>query len=212
MTESIQKLRAAIFVSHPNHESLVTACCRQIEARLRDAGVSTGGGPQAIEVELFDLYEDGFDPVLTLEEIRRKASFEPQILRYQEAIRRSELLVFGHPDWWAGVPAILKGFVDRVFQAGVAFTYDGPDFGPQSLRPLLGGRSALVLATTDRTPPEGADPIETFWRQGLFAYCGIDPVTVSILYGTRNSRLRARRAWIASAVEEAHRLLIGAAD
>lgn len=200
MLESIQKLRSAIFVSHPNHESLVTACCREIALRLQGAGS---------EVELFDLYQDGFDPRLTLEEVRRRASFDPLVLRYQEAIRDSSLLVFGHPDWWGGAPAILKGFVDRVFQAGVAFTYDGPEFGRKSLRPLLTGKSALVVATTDRPDPGGAEPIARFWREGVFDYCGIESVAVSLLYETRDSRLRGRKAWIAEAVVEAERLLEG---
>ncbi|MFP4431339.1 MAG: NAD(P)H-dependent oxidoreductase [Spirochaetaceae bacterium] len=200
MPESIQKLRAAIFVSHPNQESLVTACCREIARRLQD----TGAG-----VEVFDLYEDRFDPTLTLEEVRRRASFDPLVVRYQEAIRNSSLLVFGHPDWWGGAPAILKGFVDRVFQAGVAFTYDGPEFGRQTLRPLLTGKSALVVATTDRPAPPASEPIARFWREGVFAYCGIETATVSLFYGTRDSRLRGRKAWIAEAVVEAERLLEG---
>jgi NAD(P)H dehydrogenase (quinone) len=200
MLESIQKLRAAIFVSHPNHESLVTACCREIALSLRETGVA---------VDVFDLYEDRFDPILTLEEIRRRASFDPLVLQYQQAIRDSSLLVFGHPDWWGGAPAILKGFIDRVFQAGVAFVYDGPEFGRQSLRPLLTDKSALVVATTDRPTPGDTEPVARFWQEGVFAYCGIETATVKLFYGTRDSRLRGRKAWIAEAVVEAERLLEG---
>lgn len=203
MLESIQKLQAAIFVSHPNHESLVTAGCREIGRHLQGLGA---------DVAAFDLYQDGFDPTMSLEEIRRRASFDTLVLRYQKAIEDCSLLVFGHPDWWEGVPAILKGFVDRVFRPGVAFSYDGPEFGRQRHIPLLTDKSALIVATTDRSKPREADPIARFWREGVLAYCGIETVGVKLLYETRESRLRDRKRWIAEIVAEAERLLKGATE
>ena len=203
MLESIQKLKVAIFVSHPNHESLVTSGCLEIGRHLQGAGA---------EVELFDLYQDRFDPTMTLEEIRRRASFDPLVLRYQKAIQGSSLIVFGHPDWWGGVPAILKGLIDRVFQPGVAFNYDGPEFGRQSLVPLLSDKSALVVSTTDRSDPGEPDPIARFWREGVLAYCGLETVGVRMLYQTRESRLRDRKRWIAEIVADAERLLKGATE
>ncbi len=198
MHESIQELMATIIVSHPNEESLVSGCCRAIASHLRDSGVI---------VEEIDLYRDGFDPVLSQEEVRRKTSFDERVLAYQQAVKRTNLLVVGHPDWWGGVPAILKGFVDRVFRPGVAFVYDGPEFGRRSLRPLLGGTKALIAATTDRPVPEGEDILSRFWQEGVFSYCGIDLVSVRVLYSTRDTRLRQRRAWIDATIDAAESLL-----
>ena len=80
------------------------------------------------EIDIIDLYEDQFDPVLTLEE--RKGYFETKFLRgdlaadYAKRLMYTEGLVFVFPTWSMGPPAILKGFFDRVFGPDVSFSID----------------------------------------------------------------------------------------
>ena len=80
------------------------------------------------EMDIIDLYEDQFDPVLTLEE--RKGYFEPKFPRgdlakdYAKRLMYTEGLVFVFPTWSMGPPAILKGFFDRVFGPDVSFSID----------------------------------------------------------------------------------------
>jgi NAD(P)H dehydrogenase (quinone) len=79
-------------------------------------------------VESISLYEDGFDPRMTGPE--RIAYHGPrpiissQVERYAQAVSRAEGLVFVYPTWWFGLPAILKGWLERVLVPGVAFVFD----------------------------------------------------------------------------------------
>jgi len=93
------------------------------------------------QVDLIDLYQDGFDPVLPEGEMRGKTV--PDIVRgYQERIRQADVLVFIFPVWWYRSPAILEGFIDRVFTSGFAYKYIGRR--PKGLLPC---RRAVVIET-----------------------------------------------------------------
>lgn len=109
------------------------------------------------EVDLLDLYAEGFDPVLTAEARRRyhdtsrnRAGLEP----YVERLQRAEALAVQFPAWCFGPPAMLKGFLDRVLMPGVAFDLSDP----ARVRPLLGHlRSVTGLVTY------GRDRLTAFW-------------------------------------------------
>jgi NAD(P)H dehydrogenase (quinone) len=80
------------------------------------------------ETTLIDLYKDDFDPRLKAEERRTYHDHHhvpEDVQRYVELIRASDAMVYVFPTWCFGVPAILKGFFDRVFRPGVAFHIDG---------------------------------------------------------------------------------------
>lgn len=102
------------------------------------------------EVDLLDLYAEGFEPVLTAEARRRyhdtarnRAGLEPWI----ERLLRAEALVVQFPTWCFGPPAMLKGFLDRVLMPGVAFDLSDP----ARVRPLLGNiRSVTGIVTYGR--------------------------------------------------------------
>lgn len=102
----------------------------------RDAGAS---------VTKFALRDLTFDPVLH-EGYRKRQEWEPDLARVAQAIKDCDHLLLGFPMWWGGQPALLKGFLDRVFLPGYAFKYHKND--PYWDR-LLSGRSADVLITAD---------------------------------------------------------------
>ena len=93
------------------------------------------------------LGEMAFDPVLH-QGYDQSQALEPDLLEAQRQIHWAEHLVFVYPVWWGGVPALLKGFFDRVFLPGFAFRYRGV----RSWEKLLEGRTADLLVTLD-TPP-----------------------------------------------------------
>ncbi len=106
--------------AHPLEESF--------HAAVRDAameGMRAGGH----EVDLLDLYAEGFDPVLRAEHRRiyhDEAAIYATVGGYVERVRAADALVLSFPTWCFGPPAILKGFFDRVFIPGVSFTlHDG---------------------------------------------------------------------------------------
>lgn len=112
-------MQTLVVHAHPDPDSY--------SAALRDAAVAglRAGGH---DVEVIGLYEDHFAPSMTARERRDyesdHAPTDPQLARYAELVRTSEALVFVYPTWWFGLPAILKGWLDRVLVPGVAFHLD----------------------------------------------------------------------------------------
>jgi NAD(P)H dehydrogenase (quinone) len=108
-------MRILLLYAHPNPDSFTGALCRSASAALVRAGH---------EVDVCDLYAEGFDPVLSREE--RHAYLDvpenrTSVESYVRRIEQAEGLVLVHPVWNFGYPAILKGFLDRVFLPGVSF-------------------------------------------------------------------------------------------
>ncbi|MEI6650461.1 MAG: NAD(P)H-dependent oxidoreductase [Candidatus Moraniibacteriota bacterium] len=96
--------------------------------------------------EVLDLYGIGFDPVLRAEEMadRGMSTTDVKVRELQEKIAAEREFMFIYPTWWSNVPAILKGFYDRVFSRGFAFRYRSNGF-PEG---LLKGKRALVITTS----------------------------------------------------------------
>ena len=107
--------RALVVYCHPLAESFVAA--------VRDrvlAGLATGGA----EVRFTDLYADGFDPGFTASDHANHlvAGTDPSLASYAEDLQWCDTLVLVYPTWWSGQPAMLKGWIDRVWVNGVAWT------------------------------------------------------------------------------------------
>ncbi|HEY9065960.1 MAG TPA: NAD(P)H-dependent oxidoreductase [Burkholderiaceae bacterium] len=113
-------MRILVVYSHPVETSFNAAVHAEVVRRLLEAGH---------EVDDCDLYAEGFNPVLSREERLGyhtiPANREP-VQRYVERLEWAEALVFCFPTWCFGLPAMLKGFFDRVFVPGVAFDISDP--------------------------------------------------------------------------------------
>jgi NAD(P)H dehydrogenase (quinone) len=110
-------LRLLLVFSHPDQASYGSALRRTAVETLRDAGH---------EVREIDLYAQGFDPVFSAAE---KASYLSDTQRnidgvaeHVEALRWAEGWVVVYPTWFYGAPAMLKGWLERVWLPGVSFT------------------------------------------------------------------------------------------
>ncbi len=124
------------------------------------------------EVIYHDLYVENFDPLLYEEEIPRNVELPPVIAQHCEEIAAADGYIVVHPNWWAMPPAILKGWLDRVFRQGVTY-----QFGPGGVEGFLTGRKAVVF-TTSNTPREDelrlfGDPLENLWKTCIFGMCGL---------------------------------------
>lgn len=103
---------------------------------------------KGIPVETLDLYQDAFAPALSQTE--RQAYYTPTpnlaaIGKYTEQLSKADMLVLIFPTWWFGVPAIMKGWIDRVFAPTVAFDHAN-NFGP--IRPRLTHLKSVLVITT----------------------------------------------------------------
>ena len=110
------------------------------------------------EIRLQDIYRDGFSPVLTSNEFEAYEDTEANtrpVTREVEDLRRCDTLIFVYPTWWYGLPAMLKGWLDRVLLPGVAF--EMPDANGD-IKPGLTHITRLGVFTTC-----GASRWLTFW-------------------------------------------------
>jgi len=179
--------RALVVLCHPNK----TGFNQAVAKAAADALAATHA------VDFIHLYEENFDPVLPAAELPRKFSFDERVLRYGDLVKAASVYVFAHPDWWGGPPALLKGFIDRVFRPGIAYEFEGYEFLSKKKQELLAGRKALVFSTTDYPAPDGEDPSAKIWKYNVFEYVGIPDAQVHTFYDTYNSTYEARHEWIA---------------
>ncbi len=127
------------------------------------------------ETRIRDLYHLQFDPVLQLTDLSAARAGNPdsQIREEQEFIRWADVVIFIYPVWWGGMPAILKGYIDRVFLSGFAYV-----FREGLHQPLLGSKKAMVFATqgTSLEEYQANGMTEAMIRindTGIFEFCGI---------------------------------------
>ena len=124
------------------------------------------------QVTYHDLYSENFDPVLPQAEIPKEAPLPSLIQQHCQEVLSSGGYVVVHPNWWGQPPAMLKGWIDRVFRQGVVYS-----FGPQGVVGHLTGKKAIVI-TTSNTPRDAerqvfGDPLENLWKTCIFGFCGV---------------------------------------
>ncbi len=108
-------MRVLVVYTHPSPSSYTASVLARVLAGLDAAGH---------EVDVLDLYAIGFDPVLSAEERFRSGDdplTSPLVQSHIALVRSASAMVFVHPTWWSGTPAMLKGWIDRVFVADVAY-------------------------------------------------------------------------------------------
>jgi len=122
-------MKHLIVVAHPNPTSFTHALSDAYAAELRAMGH---------EVVLRDLYALGFNPVLQPSELDAHGAKDAQA--EQALLKSADATAFFYPLWWASMPAILKGYIDRVFAHGVAYDFQGP-----MMHGLLTGKTNLLV-------------------------------------------------------------------
>lgn len=182
--------RILVILGHPSHDSFCGALTERYVQAAKDAG------HQVRELRLGTL---DFDPILR-EGYRQVQPLEADLLQAQADITWAEHLTFVYPIWWGAIPALLKGFFDRVFLPGFAFKYrPGKAFPEQLLR----GRSADLLVTMD-TPAWYYRWVYRMpglhqMRKTTLAFCGIQPRKTLTFGPILGSTERQRETWLKQA-------------
>ncbi|MEJ5050219.1 NAD(P)H-dependent oxidoreductase [Chryseobacterium culicis] len=160
-------MRHLIIYAHPNDNSLNHHLLNTVVETLQSRNQ---------EVIVRDLYTIGFDPVLSLADMQeqRLGKVSKDIKIEQEHISWAEQITFIYPIWWTGLPAIMKGYIDRVFSYGFAYRYDQ---GIQ--KGLLKGKKTVILNTHGKSHEEyektGMDKALTLTSDhGIFMYSGLE--------------------------------------
>ena len=134
-------MKALVIYCHPQQEGSFAAAIRDVVlAHLRAAGA---------EIRLRDLYAEGFDPVLRAEDLAAYATSPANraaVDSHCTDLQWCDTLIFIYPTWWYGLPAMLKGWLDRVLLPDVAFLL--PDVDHPRLRPALRQIGRMAVFTT----------------------------------------------------------------
>lgn len=191
-------MNVLIIYAHPNSGSFNHAVLEKVKQGLRQ-------GDHTYKV--IDLYQERFDPVLVFNDIfkRRDLKKDPETEHYRELVKQADHYIFIYPVWWYGMPAILKGFFDRVFVSGFAYTYDGVI--PKG---LLAGKSAWLIYTID-SPSFYVRLIrrDMEWRvakKAILHFCGIRPVKRMMFAGVKTSTQKRRERWLNNICQKARYL------
>jgi len=190
-------MKILVILGHPDPVSLNHAIAHAVRDDLRAVGH---------EVLFHDLYEEGFPPLLTPEEIPEAGQIHHMVEAHCDELASADGIVIVHPNWWGQPPAILKGWVDRVFRPGVAYRFEEGDAGEGVPVGLLKAVAAVVINTSN-TPAEReksafGDPLESIWRWCIFDLCGVTNFHRRMFAVVVTSTADDRLGWI----EEAQRV------
>ena len=176
-----------IINGHPDKESL----CFDLALSYKKGADLAGA-----DCTLVNLIDLEFNPILTYG-YRKISELEPDLVKMQQEILASNHLVLVYPNWWSTVPALLKGFIDRVFVPGFAFKYrkNSPFWDK-----LLKGKTARLIVTMDT-------PKWYYWlinknaghnamKIGVLEFCGIKPVKITAFAPIKSSDETKRKKWL----------------
>lgn len=176
-----------IINGHPNKEAFNYGIATAYKKGAENSGA------EVKEIIIADLK---FNPNLQFG-YQKRTELEPDLTEAWEKIKWAEHLVWIHPVWWGGLPAILKGFIDRVFLPGFAFQYKENSMWWDK---LLKGKTAHVITTIDQ-------PSWYYWlvygrpsvnqlKKATLEFCGVKPVKVTYFGVVKTATNELREKWL----------------
>lgn len=171
-------MKTLIIIGHANSNSFTHSIAKSYEEGIYEKG----------DVKTIDLATLRFDPILRLG-FQGHQELEPDLVEAQRLILWADHLTFVFPIWWSLYPAILKGFIDRVFLPDFSFKYIENSSLPL---PLLKGRTGEIIATSDapsffRKYILGDPAIKALKRDTL-KFCGVKVTKVTRIGSVRGTK------------------------
>lgn len=178
-------MNLTIVTAHPNPASFSRALATAYATGARSAGAT---------VQTFDATELQFDLILH-GAYSAPIPDEPDLARLRESIDGASHVAWFFPTWWAGLPAALKGLVDRLFLPKVSFIYEGG-----LPKGLLKGRSTRYVATMDSPALwywlANHDSLGGSFGRGTLQFVGFGPVHRTLIHSVRTLDEHARTRWL----------------
>ncbi|QOV11591.1 NAD(P)H-dependent oxidoreductase [Viridibacillus arvi] len=164
-------MKTLVIYTYPNHKSLNYAFLQKVIKGSKE-------NPNITELQILDLYEEGFDPLLVFNENKRRRDMyrDPTLEKYRNQITWADKIVFVYPIWWGRPPAMLMGYIDQLFAANFAYR-DKKGLLPDG---LLKGKSVVCISTM-----KGPAKYPLLWlnnahkvlmKKALFNFVGIKKV------------------------------------
>lgn len=179
-----------IINGHPNKVSINFALAEAYYKGAVNAGAN---------VSLINIADLTFNPNLQFG-YQQRMELEPDLISSLEKIKAANHLVWVHPVWWGGLPALMKGFIDRLFLPGIAFKYRENSVWWDK---LFKGKTARIITTLDQ--PSWyyriffGRPSVNQLKKSVLQFCGINPVKVTYVGIVKKSTEKQREKWINAA-------------
>ncbi|MBJ6364017.1 NAD(P)H-dependent oxidoreductase [Paenibacillus sp. GCM10012307] len=157
------------------------------------------------DVHVRDLYKLGFDPIFSKADSAALRAGNPpaDIKTEQEYLAQADFITFIYPIWWTGLPAIIKGYVDRTFSYGFAYQYNQEG----GIDKLFAGKKGAII-NTHGTPSEIYDAIgmtaalKQTSGNGIYEFCGIEVAEHLLFGGIPASTTAEERSEILNQIEK----------
>lgn len=185
-----------VILGHPTQTSLGKAIAQRYQTEAQSIGH---------RVQTIELNSLRFDPILHLG-YKGEQALEPDLQQAQSQMKWADEIVLVFPIWWGGMPALLKGFLDRTLLPGFAFKYEPAGKG---LEALLKGRTARVIMTMDT--PRWIDrwlygsPVIRQLRMPILRFCGIKLTRTLYFAPVIKSTAQQRNIWLGKVAQLAKR-------
>ena len=178
---------------HPDETRLTSALMSAYRSGAEEAGY---------QVSQIVIRELAFEPNLQFG-YKQRLELEPDLQAAIDAIKTCDHMVWVHPVWWGGLPALLKGFIDRTFLPSIMFDYNETKLGGMGWDGYLEGKTARIIATMD-TPKVlyrllYSAPSVNQLKKTTLEFCGVKPVKVTQFAPVKGSTQEKRESWIKTA-------------
>jgi putative NADPH-quinone reductase len=175
---------------HPNPASLNHALAEAYIAGATESGA---------QVEYLQIGKLAFNPNLQYG-YQQRTELEPDLVDAWKKIQWADHLVWIHPVWWGGLPALMKGFIDRLFLPGMAFRYRENSVWWDK---LLTGKTAHIISTMDQPAWYYrlffGQPSVNQLKKSVLEFCGVKPVRLTTFGIIKTASEAQRKKWITKA-------------
>jgi NAD(P)H dehydrogenase (quinone) len=188
-------MKYLIIFAHPNSVSFSSSLINALHNHLLNEGN---------EVEIRNLYEIGFNPVLSVDDfsmlVDKKTPEDVAI--EQEYVKWAEHIIFAFPVWWGGMPAIMKGYIDRVFAEGFAYDYVDNGSNGNGLLSHLKGTMICSTGLSTEDFKNAQDAMKVIGKEVIFGFVGIRPYKQLFYGGVPIVSDEVRKSYIRDLIKE----------
>lgn len=188
---------ASVILAHPYEKSFNHAIYKTVIETMEKNDIG---------VYHHDLYAEKFNPILTKGELGSDRSYDEMVNTYAQEMLSSDILAFIHPNWWGQPPAILKGYIDRIFRPPYAYDFPVGDSGGGLPEILLETKVGMVFNTSNtndqREKEYFGDPLENIWAKCVFGFLGIEHTHRRTFSIVADSSQEDRDNWLATVKQD----------
>jgi NAD(P)H dehydrogenase (quinone) len=188
-------MKYLIIFAHPNSASFSSSLVKALSEHLANKGN---------EVKIRNLYEIGFNTVLSADDFSSFADNQtPEDIAVEQGyVKWAEHIIFAFPVWWGGMPAIMKGYIDRVLVEGFAYEYVDEGSSGNGLLSHLKGSMICTTGLSSEDFKDSENAMKVIAEKTIFGFTGIEPCK-QLFYGSVPIVSdEVRKSYIENAIKE----------